>query len=123
MPPILQMIYFAWPFKNVEVFDRLAEGLVKAGLRGDPSDYYKVVEENKLTGKEIRETFYGHTKTGITPWFEWWAEYDKEGNINLKRTGTDSGDLLRALLGGRDTALQGPGRDRRGTDAGASPCL
>ena len=96
--PSIQTLYYGWPFKNVEVFDRLAEGLVKAGLPGDPSDYYKVVEENKLTGKEIRETFYGHTLTGITPWSEWWLEYGKEGNFNYKVTRTDSEGKKREFL-------------------------
>ena len=87
--PSIQEVYYTWPFKNVEVFDRLAEGLVKAGFPGNPSDYYKLVEENKLTGKEIRETLFGHTQTAIESWGEWWAEIDKEGNTSLRVIGTN----------------------------------
>jgi tetratricopeptide (TPR) repeat protein len=85
--PSIKQLYFHWPFKNVEVFNRLAEGLVKAGLRGNPSDYYKVVEENKLTGKKIRETIWGHKLTGFNYWgAEYWVKYDDEGNINYYAT-------------------------------------
>ena len=87
--PSIQTLYYGWSFKNVEVFDRFAEGLVKAGLRGDPSDYYKVVVENKLTGREIREILFGHTQTAIEPWGEWWVETDKEGDMIWKGIGTN----------------------------------
>ena len=82
--PSIQGIYFMWPFKNVDVFNRLAEGMVKAGLRGDPSDYYKVVAENKLTIKEIREITWGHTTSGTFPGGEWWTKWDNEGNFNFR---------------------------------------
>jgi hypothetical protein len=42
-----------FPFKDLEVSDRLADGLVKAGF---PSsiDYYRLSEKDKLTEEEIR---------------------------------------------------------------------
>lgn len=84
--PDIQELYHAWPFSDVEVFDRLAKGLVMAGLRGDPSNYYKVVLENKLTGKEIRETLYGHTMVGIIPGGQWMSKYDIDGNFDFSVT-------------------------------------
>ena len=81
----MQLEYYSWPFKNVEVFDRLAEGLVNAGFPGDPSDYYKVLEENKLNAQEIKELLWGHTISGFTSWgAEWWTKYDMEGNFKFK---------------------------------------
>jgi tetratricopeptide (TPR) repeat protein len=60
----IQYLYGSWPFKDSKVFDHLAQGLVKAGLQGDPKNYYKVIEENKLNGKEIKKLLFGKTSTG-----------------------------------------------------------
>jgi hypothetical protein len=55
------------PLKNPEVTERLADGLIKAGMRGKPSGYYKILEENKLTGEEIRKLVFGReTRTDCT---------------------------------------------------------
>jgi tetratricopeptide (TPR) repeat protein len=79
--PSFQEMYGWWKFKNDEVFDRLAIGLVKAGFPGDPSDYVKLVEENKLTVEEATELLEGHTTTGIMYGNQWWLESDKQGVI------------------------------------------
>jgi len=50
--------------KDSEVFDRLIEGLIKAGYKENPSNYYKVKKENKLTGQEIQELIFGKTIVG-----------------------------------------------------------
>jgi TolB-like protein/class 3 adenylate cyclase len=62
--PPMQRLYGAWPFKDSKVFDRFAQGLVKAGLRGDATNYYKLSKENKLNGQEIRKLMFGKTWTG-----------------------------------------------------------
>jgi len=46
------------------VFERFAQALVKAGLQGDPEDYFKVRAENKLNGQEIKKLLFGKTSTG-----------------------------------------------------------
>ena len=62
-PPI-QFLYYSWPFKDAAVTDRLAKGLVKAGLQGNPQNYYKLSEENKLNDQEIEKLLFGKTYTG-----------------------------------------------------------
>jgi tetratricopeptide (TPR) repeat protein len=57
--PTLRRAMYPYPFKNPEVAERLAEGLIKAGLKGGPSGYYKILEENRLSGEEIRKLVYG----------------------------------------------------------------
>lgn len=49
--------YMLWfQFKEMTVSDRLAEGLLKAGMRdGFPPGYYKIFEENRLSGDKIKE--------------------------------------------------------------------
>jgi len=82
---------FAWPFKDVDVFDQFVEGLIIAGLSGDPNDYYKVVEKNKLSENEIRETLFGRTQTGSFPSGEWWVKFDENGKCEYKVTWTEAG--------------------------------
>jgi hypothetical protein len=69
------------PFKDREVADRYAEGLLKAGMEGTPSGYYKILEENRLTAEEIKELQIGRTVTGIHIWTggQWWLEYSEDG--------------------------------------------
>jgi TolB-like protein/Flp pilus assembly protein TadD len=80
-PLTLREVMYFYPFKDPEVADRFAEGLLKAGLPGQPSGYYKISEEKKLTGEEIRELVFGKETTGINPWTEhqWWMDCTKDG--------------------------------------------
>jgi len=52
------------PHKNSEVFDRSIEGLIKSGYKGNPSDYYKIIEENKLSGNEIKDLILNKKVSG-----------------------------------------------------------
>jgi len=69
----LQRVMYYYPFKNLADADRLANGLLKAGLPGEPSGYYKVLEKNRLTGEEIRDLFFGHTQRGLWAGKQPWA--------------------------------------------------
>ena len=62
--PDVQGLYYLIPFKRSESFDRFIGGLIKAGLKVDSIDYYKVNKENKMTGKEINEELFGKTIRG-----------------------------------------------------------
>jgi len=62
--PPTKWLYWAFPFKDHKVFDRLVEGLVKAGFQGDPTDYYIVHKDNRLSGDQIKSQFYGKTLNG-----------------------------------------------------------
>jgi adenylate cyclase len=66
-PPNLRNVMQLFPFKDIEVSERLAEGLVKAGLPGQVSEYYKVTKKNQLSGEEIKALIIGRTVTGISP--------------------------------------------------------
>ena len=52
------LMYF-YPFKDPELDKLFADGLLKAGIKGEPSGYYKIKEENRLTGDEIRQLLFG----------------------------------------------------------------
>jgi TolB-like protein len=62
--PTTKFLYYGFPFKDQKVFDRFLEGLVKAGFQGDPSDYYIVHKNSKLSGDQIQNQFYGKTTNG-----------------------------------------------------------
>jgi hypothetical protein len=103
MPNLQKEMYF-WPLKDPKTAARLADGLIKAGLSGQPSGYYKVSEGNKLTGEEIRALCFGRTVAGVDLWSgeKWWVDRTKEGETTFRglypgvTTGTSwiEGDML-----------------------------
>jgi hypothetical protein len=88
--PTIQYLYQSWPFKDSKVFDRLAQGLVKAGLPGDPANYYKLNSKNKLNGKEIKKLLFGKTSTGYA-WgikaLVWILHISDDGQVEYRSRG------------------------------------
>ena len=74
-------MYYLTPFKNSEVFDRTMEGLIKAGYKGDLSDYYKIIEENKLSGNKIRELILNRKVSGRLYGVGWSQSRSNEGEF------------------------------------------
>ena len=68
----------------------MAQGVVKAGLPGDPQNYYKLSEENKLNGQEIRKLTFGKTSTGylygIKP-LKWVSRISGDGEVEFSFKG------------------------------------
>jgi TolB-like protein/class 3 adenylate cyclase/Flp pilus assembly protein TadD len=62
-PANLTTIMSSFLVKDRQVADRYADGLTKAGWLGSPSEYYKIYEENRLTGEEIRNLVLGQEIT------------------------------------------------------------
>jgi hypothetical protein len=79
------MFYF--PFKDPTVADRLAKGLLKAGLPGETSGYYKVSAEDRLSGEEIRSLFFGRTRSGfdLAVRFPMWKDTTENGKTTMRR--------------------------------------
>jgi tetratricopeptide (TPR) repeat protein len=73
-------------FANLETAERFAEGFVKAGLPGEPSGFYKIPKENRLTEKEIRKLFFGRQVTGFTlaTGKHWRIERSKDGKAKIR---------------------------------------
>jgi tetratricopeptide (TPR) repeat protein len=88
--PNIQRVYQSWPFKDSKVFDRLAQGLVKAGLPGDPSNYYKLNSQEKLSGQEIKKLLFGKTSSGY-PWgiksLIWILHISSDGEVEYRSRG------------------------------------
>jgi hypothetical protein len=74
------------PLKDLQVMERFAEGLIKADLPGELSGFYKISAENRLTGEEIRELFFGRKVAGLTPASgkQWWVERSKDGKAAIR---------------------------------------
>ena len=88
-PPTMKNVRFVstmLPLKDLQVMERFAEGYVKAGLPGEPSGFYKISAENRLTGDEIREQFFGRKVTGFNMVSEkpWWIERSKDGKATIR---------------------------------------
>jgi TolB-like protein/lipoprotein NlpI len=62
----LEWIMFGYPFSDRAVADRYVQGLLKAGVSGQPSGYLPAFKENQLTGEEIRGLLFGSTITQMT---------------------------------------------------------
>jgi TolB-like protein/Flp pilus assembly protein TadD len=96
-PANLTTIMSSFLIKDPKVAARYADGLVKAGWPEQPSGYYKIYEENRLTGEEVRKLVLGQEITidefGRTYWIDhnensrfkdlsrlkegkWWVERD-----------------------------------------------
>ena len=83
-------MYYLSPYKNSEVFDRYIKGLIKAGYKGNPSNYYKIIEENKLNGQEIKKILFGKTSTGYVfgmKALEWVTHISKDGEMEFSFRG------------------------------------
>jgi tetratricopeptide (TPR) repeat protein len=74
------------PFKDKEVEKRFADGLIKAGMPGEPGGYYKIYQENKLTGDEIKDLVFAQTVTGfdIVSGKQWWIKRNKDGKATYR---------------------------------------
>ena len=92
-PIDLRMLMYMFPLKDPVVAERIADGLIKAGLTGEPSGYYKISEENRLTGDEIRDLVFGRTITGFDLLGQWWIDFTKTGKSNMRggMQGSDTG--------------------------------
>jgi len=83
-----------WRFNDPEVAGRLANGLLMAGLPGEPSKYYKISNEHQLTGEEIKNLLLGRTESGFDPWTEkrCLIDWPNEEKITMRGAyGYDSG--------------------------------
>ncbi len=80
LPPIsLRWIMNSHPYTSPEVTDRLAQGLIKAGMPEEA--YYTVSYEDRLGGDKIRELVFGRTMQSLDYrlGFEVWIEIAKDG--------------------------------------------
>ena len=83
-PPSMKTVrWFAtgFSFKNLQVTESFAEGLVKAGMPGEPSDFYKISAENRLKGEEIKKQFFGRKVVGfnMVTGKQWTVERSQSG--------------------------------------------
>jgi tetratricopeptide (TPR) repeat protein len=79
-----------FPFKNPMIVDRFVEGYVKSGLSvSGSSDYYRILDDNRLTGQQIKALVFGRKIIGLEGWFE--RSHDGGANYRGLITGSDKG--------------------------------
>ncbi len=73
-------------FGDIRTAERFAEGYFKAGLPGEPSGFYKISRENRLTEKEIKKLFFGRKVAGFTlsTGKQWRIERSKDGKATIR---------------------------------------
>ncbi|MFH1082910.1 MAG: tetratricopeptide repeat protein [Pseudomonadota bacterium] len=94
IPANLRNLMYGFPIKNPKVADRLASGLVMAGMPGGTSGYLKISDQNRLTGNEIKMLLFGRTMIGFEPFTEeqFWVDRTKDGKATLRSLpGSDTG--------------------------------
>jgi TolB-like protein/class 3 adenylate cyclase/Flp pilus assembly protein TadD len=84
---VRNMMYF-FPFKDPEVAKRFFDGLLKAGLplTTGGSRYYKIFEENRLTGEEIKALVFGRKVLSI----DGIIDRNKDGKATIGQSFSDS---------------------------------
>jgi tetratricopeptide (TPR) repeat protein len=82
--PDIQAIMYMYPFNDLEVSDRFAGGLLKAGagLLGETLDYLKISKKNKLTGNEIKNLISGRSIIVTGSGYEWQISFTENGKAN-----------------------------------------
>ena len=85
-----------FPFKDPKVVEHFVEGYIKSGFpRGPPYSYFKILDENRLTGKQIRSLLFGRKVIGLEEgigsggWFE--RSLDGQASYRGFIGGSDSG--------------------------------
>ncbi|MCK5311960.1 MAG: tetratricopeptide repeat protein, partial [Desulfobacteraceae bacterium] len=74
-----QSLYYYVPYKNSEVFERYLEGLIKAGFKGDSSNYSKVQKDQKLSQQEIEKLVTEKILSGFNGGFLWSLSHSQDG--------------------------------------------
>jgi adenylate cyclase len=91
--PDIQAIMYMFPFKDLEVSDRFAGGLIKAGagVLGETLDYPKVSKKKMLTGDEIKNLIFGRTIIVTSSGYEWKISFTENGKANYQASWQSSG--------------------------------
>ena len=86
--PNLTAYMWLLPFKSTECEEIYADGLLKAGCPGQPSGYYKIFAENRLTGKEAEQHYSGNRVIYFDGEYQFWIEHSEDGKFTLTSHGT-----------------------------------
>ena len=75
-----------YPLKDLQLMERIAESFIKAGLPGEPSDFYKISAENRLIGEELRKLFFGRKVRGsnMVTGQKWLIERGEDGKAAIR---------------------------------------
>ena len=79
------MPYF--PFADAKKLDSFAAALIKAGVPGNPTDYDRILKENRISGQEVKSLLFGRKITGISivTGEQFWWEWTKSGEFKFIR--------------------------------------
>ena len=75
-----------YPLKDLQIMGRIAESYIKVGLPGEPTGFYKISAENRLTGEELRKLFFGRKVAGanMITGKQWSIERGEDGKATVR---------------------------------------
>jgi adenylate cyclase len=87
MTPVrnLNDILLYLPFADPKKLDRIADALIKAGAPGQPTDYYRILKENRINGQEVKSLLFDRkiTGTAMSTGKQLWWEWANSGEFKL----------------------------------------
>lgn len=77
-----QIMYGPGKFRELEFQTNFANSLIKSGMSHGPCKYYRISEENKKHGNEIKKLIFGNTISGSDFWTneQWRLTYKYKGS-------------------------------------------
>ena len=86
--PNLTAYMWTLPFESTECEKIYVDGLLKAGCPGQPAGYYKILAENRLTGKEAEEYYSANRILYFDGENQFWIDRSKDGKFTLMSFGS-----------------------------------
>jgi adenylate cyclase len=100
-PRSLSIIMSNYPFRVPLIANRLAEGMIRAGMLGQATDYLPAFPKNRLRGEEIRSLFFGSTITGPDGTGQQWRiDRQKNGELAWSGPGPVASDTGKSRIEG-----------------------
>jgi hypothetical protein len=100
-PGLLSIIMSNYPFKDRRTADRFAEGMIKAGMPGRPTEYFPAFQENRLNGAGIMDLLFGSTISGFDlTGQQWWSDRRKNGDFVFRGQGPLAPDTGKSRVEG-----------------------
>jgi adenylate cyclase len=106
IPLSLNTVMYPCPFKDRRIGESFAEGLLKAGMPGQLSDYIHVSKEDQITGENLRSFYYPSANIGFTPFGQWTAEFAEDGAVAIHLPWPPGEDMGKSWLEGNTICRQ-----------------
>lgn len=95
---VLASFLYHLPFQDPQTQKQFADGLIRAGAVGESGKYHKLYQVNRLDGRNIQDTIFGKTITGVHAGKQWRLSISEEGDANQEGLNPDAEENGRAYI-------------------------